>query len=207
MSTREKKTKTEELREKQATRLNHCLEIREMIPADLIHNYYDEHHMTIPSSHLSMILSAKRSLPHDYAIAFSKYLKIDSGFLLGIDGFQCESYNDYLIYMDKTEKIEKYGPDLQRKADVLKLAGYGLIANFDVPVTEKTSKGAYRKPFKITISNGKKSADILYGDMEEIEDRVRRLAAALIDEAIIRNQYKSTTIEELEKTRQKVMKK
>lgn len=114
----------------QGDRLGDCLELRKKTQAYLIKKYEEEFHVKIPSSHLSMIKKGNRSLPYDYAIAFSKYLDVDSGYLLGSDRFKAESYDEYLEIKEAREnisRVEEIRPMLERylKPNGYSIVGYG----------------------------------------------------------------------------------
>lgn len=94
---------TDDKREAQASRLKECMKLSGRKQADLIRLTKLRFNIDVKSSHLSMILKAKRSLPDDYAEYFASILDVEYGYLIGSDLFRAESYQDYL----EKEKSQK----------------------------------------------------------------------------------------------------
>ena len=55
-------------------------------------------------THLWEILVGRRSL-NDYASYFSEVLHLDPGYLMGIDGFQSASYEEYINWRDRVQPM------------------------------------------------------------------------------------------------------
>lgn len=183
------------------SRLRECMALRNKKNA-AVATWLQLHGSRIKSDFISQLRYDNSPLSYSNAKLIADCLDIDEGYLLGQDDFVSKNYNDYLTLMGKYDQIEKFTPDLKRKANIIDLAGYSLRANFNTEVTTGNST----TPFSITVTNGKKTAEIPYSTLDEIEEQVRQFTATLLNAAIAMNQPKQMSIEEFEQTRQKVMK-
>lgn len=119
-------------------RLSELLKANSMSQADLRRKAARLSGIEIPSSHVSLIVRGKRSLPHKYAELFSAVLEAPLGYLLGDDSFECETYAEYLA-KEKNESTWKQELRDMSKYDYLlnPLGYYVVLAGFKdlVPIS------------------------------------------------------------------------
>lgn len=172
---------TQEIREKQADRLDECLKMRKMTQADLIREYYEQFHLEIPSSHMSMIKKAKRSLPHDYAIAFSEYLRIDSGYLLGIDNFTAANYQEYELILDAEKAIPEHR-ELRNKYGYYLQPVRAKIVN--TITSDEPSEDAY-----IKLNYKKNNVIVSATEMDAFNKEVEKYIEAALTHLMLKHKY------------------
>ena len=120
-------TKTERIkfiREKTADRLKEIMDMRNKGNVQLLR----ESGVLMSEPNLSMIRKEKRTLQRDDAISFSKALRIDPGYLLGVDEYKAASYNEFVQIMKDNEEYTADVKTIHKYDDILSLiGGYTLV--------------------------------------------------------------------------------
>ncbi len=102
MKKEEKKKKALTASEKNViagARLNYVMKIRGKEQIDLI-KYINENYddLFVAAGMMSQYLKGTKHIPNDIVIAFSEYLDIDPGYIMGLDGY-LPINNDYYAYL------------------------------------------------------------------------------------------------------------
>ena len=84
-------------------RLQYILSIRNMKQVDLVNAILDNTDIYVSAEMMSMYLKGTKHIPQHIAVAFSQFLDIDPGYLLGLDGF-LQNNNDYHVYCSVMEQ-------------------------------------------------------------------------------------------------------
>lgn len=170
---------TEEKREIQAKRLQECMDLAGKKQSDLIRLTKHRYDIEIKSGHLSMILSADRSLPDDYAEYFSEILDVDYGYLIGSDLFVADSYADYLTINGTIETMSD-----QLDSDLIELRKYNYYL---LPCGYKAIEATFTpegKPTEYRIAHNGNEAMISASEMQKfkkaIDEQIRLRMDALM---------------------------
>ena len=113
------------IREKTADRLNEIMEKRNKGGAQLLR----DSGALMSEPNLSQIRKKKRTLQREDAILFSKALRVDPGYLLGVDEYKAASYNEYVQIMKDDEEYAADVKAIHKYDDIINLiGGYTLVA-------------------------------------------------------------------------------
>ncbi len=178
------------IRKLQGDRLNECLEMRGMKPADLAHNYDGEFGVSIPSSHLTMIRKGDRSLPYDYAVAFSDYLEIDSGYLLGSDNFRFGSYDEYVEGLEDIKNSTAVAKKLPMLERYLRYNGYSITAF----APDGDDEGNIEE-YQFSLKHGKTIIHISYQELLQFNLDIDEYITLSAQQLFKRHQFDSDLIE------------
>ena len=100
-----------------AMRLKYIMGLKNKRDVDLI-NYildnYDDLYVSAPM--MSQYLKGTKHIPQNIAIAFAKYLNIDPGYILGVDGY-VSSNNDYYVYKSAMDLRSRF-MDMNSQTDI-----------------------------------------------------------------------------------------
>lgn len=113
------------IREKTASRLNEIMKMRNKGGAQLLR----DSGALMSEPNLSQIRKKKRTLQREDAILFSKALKVDPGYLLGVDEYKANSYNEYVQIMKDDKEYTAAIQAIHKYDDILNLiGGYTLVS-------------------------------------------------------------------------------
>lgn len=151
-------------------RLSELLNVKSMSQADLRRKAARLSGIEIPSSHMSLMINGKRSLPHKYAEIFSTVLEAPLGFLLGDDGFQYASFAEYV-------EQEKNHSDFQN--ELMDMSKYDYLIN---PLGYYVTGGAYKDlvPISYSVRHRKTIAQIPAEEMDAFLEDVNEYITMLL---------------------------
>jgi len=108
-------------------RLDYVMKLKNKRDIDLINYVLDNYDdIYVDSSMMSMYTKGTKHIPQDIVKAFSNYLEIDPGYLLGLDGFlsNCNDYYAYRSIMETKNRLENYNEQTAIYSKYLSLMGY-----------------------------------------------------------------------------------
>ena len=160
------------------TRLNEVIIERNYTKAKLIH----QTHLIfgagykMPSSLMTMIIKGRRSLSQDYAFKFADILKIDPGYLTGIDNYRAKNYSEYLELMDD-RKVYKEAHSAYTKYDsILDPFGFKVVS---LVIDSANSSYGLSHRGKIAIVSGEK--------MDRFQEEIKQYIKKKLDMLMLEN--------------------
>lgn len=120
----DKKKNLEYVREKTADRLVEVMDLKHMTAPYLL----QKGELYMSRQQFSQIKNKHRTLQRDDAIKISKVMKIDPGYLLGVDNFEAKSYNEFINNLKAKQEYQQDIQALQEYDYILNLIdGYKLV--------------------------------------------------------------------------------
>ena len=135
-------------------RLDYVMQLKGKRDVDLINYILENTDFYVSAPMMSQYLSGKKHIPNHIAIEFSKYLDIDAGYLLGLDGYNTKN-DDYRVYQSimrlksEVEDMQDFASTLDRWLD---FEGYSITSIYKSgrKVTKVQIKDRIGNTFMIT---------------------------------------------------------
>ena len=113
--------------EKSGKRLIECMKMNHVTNTDLSDWLENEKGILMDVTYISQMRNGWRPISYDNAQMFAEFLGIDPNYLLGIDRFGADSYEDYLEATEVKETISKIAIIKTKLERYLKPNGYSII--------------------------------------------------------------------------------